>query len=173
MLFTGEYEYTIDAKQRLAIPSDLRGRLDPKVHGLAFYIAPGQEGSLVALAGADLRSHGHGGGAVTDSDEELLEYEQLLYSQATRVEMDKSGRIRIPERMLKMADLGSPVVVLGVKDHLEVRDPQRWEQLRRRSSRSRPRSCCVQGEPYRNNEKNRLLRAFNESLLWKPRTHHR
>ena len=46
MLFTGEYEHSIDAKQRLAIPSDLRGRLDPEIHGSAFYVAPGQQGSL-------------------------------------------------------------------------------------------------------------------------------
>ena len=29
MLFTGEYEHTIDAKQRLAIPADVRAILDP------------------------------------------------------------------------------------------------------------------------------------------------
>ena len=46
MLFTGEYEHTIDAKQRLAIPSEIRARLDPKVHGQAFYLAPGANGHL-------------------------------------------------------------------------------------------------------------------------------
>ncbi|MEE3001671.1 MAG: hypothetical protein VX908_03130 [Planctomycetota bacterium] len=130
MLFTGEYEYTIDAKQRLAIPSDLRGRLDPRVHGLAFYIAPGQEGSLWLWPELTFEAMAMAGEQSLIPDEELLEYEQLLYSQATRVDMDKAGRIRIPERMLKLADLGSSVVVLGVKDHLEVRDPQRWEQVR-------------------------------------------
>ncbi len=59
-------------------------------------------------------------------DEDLLEFEELLYSQASRVEMDKSGRIRVPERLLKQASLGSSVVLLGVKDHLELRDPERW-----------------------------------------------
>ena len=54
----------------------------------------------------------------------------MLYSQASRVEMDKAGRIRVPERLLKQALLGSSVVLLGVKDHLELRDPERWARQR-------------------------------------------
>lgn len=44
--------------------------------------------------------------------------------------MDKSGRIRVPERLLKQASLGSSVILLGVKDHLELRDPERWARQR-------------------------------------------
>ncbi len=130
MLFTGEYEHNIDAKQRLAIPSDLRGRLDPHVHGDAFYIAPGQAGALWLWPERTFEAMALATEQSLVPDEEMLEYEQLLYSQAARVELDKAGRVRIPERMIRIADLGSKVVVLGVKDHLEVRDPDRWEQLR-------------------------------------------
>ena len=130
MLFTGEYEHSIDAKQRLAIPSDLRGQLDTQEHGEAFYIAPGQSGALWLWPERTFEAMALATEQSLVPDEEMLEYEQLLYSQAARVEMDKAGRVRIPERMLRIADLGTTVVVLGVKDHLEVRDPERWEALR-------------------------------------------
>ena len=130
MLFTGEYEHSIDAKQRLAIPSDLRGQLDTQEHGEAFYIAPGQAGALWLWPERTFEAMALATEQSLVPDEEMLEYEQLLYSQAARVEMDKAGRVRIPERMLRIADLGTTVVVLGVKDHLEVRDPERWETLR-------------------------------------------
>lgn len=58
--------------------------------------------------------------------EELLEYERLMFSLAQRVEMDKQGRIRIPENLWKLSGLGPDVMLLGVKDHLEVRDRGQW-----------------------------------------------
>tara|TARA_B100001121_G_scaffold309554_1_gene336827 strand:- start:10526 stop:10996 length:471 start_codon:yes stop_codon:yes gene_type:complete len=130
VLFTGEYEHSIDAKQRLAIPSDLRGRLDPEIHGSAFYVAPGQQGSLWIWPEKTFEQMAAATEQSLVPNEDLLEYEQLLYSQAARVDLDKTGRIRIPDRMLRMAGLENMVVVLGVKDHLEVHDPAAWATIR-------------------------------------------
>jgi len=60
-----------------------------------------------------------------DSDQ-LLGYERLMFSLAKRVEMDKQGRVRLPENLLKMAKLDPDVVLIGVKDHLEIRNRQAW-----------------------------------------------
>ena len=46
MVFSGEYEHTIDAKHRLAIPAELRARLNAEVHGEGFYLVPGPNGAL-------------------------------------------------------------------------------------------------------------------------------
>ena len=46
MAFLGEYEHSIDAKQRLAIPAEVRDLLHPESHGSAFVAAPGGNGSL-------------------------------------------------------------------------------------------------------------------------------
>jgi MraZ protein len=105
LLFTGEYEHTIDAKSRLAIPAEIRAGLEADQHGTAFYVAPGKSDTLWL-------------------------WPERLFSQASRVEMDRSGRIRIPERLLTQACLGSSVMLLGVKDHLELRDPERWARQR-------------------------------------------
>src|SRR4051812_9289698 len=100
VLFTGEYEHTIDAKQRLAIPSEIRSRLDPKIHGQSFYLTLGAnlhlwlwpEKTFETMAGAHESS--------LLKPEEMMEYEEILFSQASRLEIDTAGRIRLPERML-------------------------------------------------------------------------
>lgn len=58
--------------------------------------------------------------------DQLLAYERLMFSLARRVEIDKQGRVRLPENLIKMAGLNLDVVLIGVKDHLEVRDRQAW-----------------------------------------------
>lgn len=130
MLFTGEYEHTIDDKHRLAIPSEIRSIFTPEDHGQAFYLAVGANNVLWLLPEKRFMEIAE---ALSDSpmqSEQLLDYEVFLFSQARRLEMDKTGRIRLPERLLEMAGLGSRVVILGVKDHLELRDPDAWASLR-------------------------------------------
>jgi MraZ protein len=130
VLFTGEYEHTIDAKQRVAIPSDIRARLEAERLSPVFYVAPGPNGAtwlwpertFEEMAGAMERSLLPAG--------EMMEFEELLFSQSRRLEMDKAGRIRLPERLLAEAGLGQNVVILGVKDHLELRDPEQWRDER-------------------------------------------
>jgi len=129
-LFTGEYEHVIDAKQRLAIPAELRSQLDPKRHGEGFYVVMGQNDALWVWPERTFESMA---GALEGSllqGEEMMEYEEMLFSQAAKVEFDKSGRIRLPERVIKLGRLGQQVVVLGVKDHLELRDREEWEARR-------------------------------------------
>ncbi len=130
MIFTHEYEHTIDDKQRLAIPAEIRSRLNPEHHTNAWYLVPGANGTLwlwpertfEAMAGALEQTLLPG--------EELMEFEELLFSQAKRLEMDKAGRVRLPETKLAEAGLGQTVVILGVRDHLELRDPEIWKQRR-------------------------------------------
>ena len=130
MIFTNEYEHTIDDKQRLAIPAEIRARLNPEHHTNTRYLVPGANGELwlwpertfEAMAGALEQTLLPG--------EERMEFEELLFSQATRLEMDKAGRIRLPETKISDAGLSQTVVILGVRDHLELRDPAEWKQQR-------------------------------------------
>ena len=46
VLFTGEYEHQIDAKQRMAIPAEVRSRMSSETDGDALYLVPGANGAL-------------------------------------------------------------------------------------------------------------------------------
>lgn len=126
MLFTGDYEHTIDAQQRLSIPSDIRAAMDPETHGKAFFAVPGPNGHLWLWPERTFeRLAGSLGQSLVPGEEEM-EFEEILFSQATRLELDKVGRVRMPDRLLSWAGLGQSVVILGIRDHLELRDPTAW-----------------------------------------------
>jgi MraZ protein len=128
LLFTGTYEHTIDAKQRLAIPADVRNRLDPQRDGEALYVVIGEGPTLCLYTerGFEKRAEelDH---SQLDADE-VLEYERVLFSLAQRLEVDKQGRVRLPETLLGLADPGKDVVLIGVKDHLEIRSREQWSR---------------------------------------------
>ena len=138
LLFVGHYEHSIDAKLRLAVPSEVRAQLDRGEEGPGLY-AVIQEGPTLALyteKGFEKRA--------TELDQsqrpadEILEYELMFYSMANRVEIDKQGRIRLPERLIKLAGLERDVVILGVKDHLQIHDRNAWNQRFEQTMRDRP-----------------------------------
>lgn len=128
MLFVGWHELTIDAKQRLAVPSDVRSQLpagDGQTQPLYAVIQEGPTLSLYTVAGFEKRSE-----QLESSPrpaQEVLEYEQMFYALASRVELDKQGRVRLPERLLRIAGLDRDVVMIGVKDHLQIHDRAAWE----------------------------------------------
>ena len=129
MVFTGTYEHSIDSKNRLAIPSEFRAQLQggqPGGSTVALYVTlgEGQALCLYTTDGFEKRA------AELDQSEldadQLLRYERLMFSLARRVDMDKQGRVRLPEHLLARARLSNEVVLLGVKDHIEVRDRVIW-----------------------------------------------
>jgi len=133
VLFTGEYEHTIDAKQRLAIPADLRSRMSPDLHGEGFYVVPGANGALWLWPERTFERMASAFEQSLLPGEEMMEFEELLFPQSKRLEVDSAGRVRIPEQMLLEFGLGQTVIILGMKDHLELRDPQQWKAQRQQS----------------------------------------
>ena len=133
MLFTGEYDHTIDAKHRLAIPSEIRACLDPEVHGQGFYLGPGPNGALWLWPSRTFEQMSAALDQTLLPAEEMMEFEELLFSQTRRLELDKTGRIRLPEPMIQRFNLGSKITILGIKDHLELRDTKQWRERRGQS----------------------------------------
>lgn len=129
VLFTGEYEHTIDAKQRMAIPSEIRAVLDPAVHGEGFYAAPGQNGALWIWPSRKFEELVNAMDASLLPEDEVMEFDDFFFSQAARLEIDSAGRVRLPERLLRSAGVEKTVTILGVRDHLELRDPAEWAAM--------------------------------------------
>ena len=132
MLFLGEFSHTIDAKQRLAIPSEIRDAINPEIHGSAFIIAPGANGTLWLWPERTFNEMAAALGSSFIAEDDLMEFERVMFSQAARIALDASGRVRLPERLLQEYDLSGPVMILGVRDHLELCKPDSWAQEQQR-----------------------------------------
>ncbi len=128
MALTGTYERSMDDKLRLAIPRQLRdGFRDASSEEL--YLAPGNEGCLSVFSKAGFEAFATKMATVSTGRVQVRNFLRLYYSQAECVQVDKQSRIRVPDRLVKMAELKHNVVLIGVHDHVEIWDKERWDSF--------------------------------------------
>jgi MraZ protein len=131
-MFLGEHEHSLDAKQRLAIPSEFRDAWRTERHGESLIAAPGQNGWLWLWPERKFEEHADRIESGLVTQEEVVRQNRDLFSRAAKVPFDSAGRIRIPDRLLKDFGLSGQVVILGVRDHMElVSIDERNEELDR------------------------------------------
>ena len=128
MALTGTYERTMDDKLRLAIPRQLRDGFR-EVDSEELFLAPGNEGCLSVYSKAGIEAFATRMASVSTGRVQVRNFLRLYYSQAECVQVDKQSRIRIPERLVKMAELKHNVVLIGVHDHVEIWDKERWDSF--------------------------------------------
>lgn len=130
----GEFELTIDSKNRLLVPSDVRRELKPERDGLAFYVVIGlnekpwlyTEFYFDGLA-AQMRQSMLPG-------PERLDFDQWFFPKARKVEWDKQGRVLLPERTLIRTGTRKQITLIGCRDHLEIWNRPDWEAREREMS---------------------------------------
>ena len=122
-MLLGEYEHTIDDKNRLTLPARFREAfadgvvvtrgIDPC---LAVYTREGWNDFVRSrLAGLDQFSR------------EARQMRRFLFSAGAEAELDKQGRVMVPPALAEHAGLGREVVVAGVGEFLEVWDRAAWQ----------------------------------------------
>ena len=124
MLLTGTHPRTLDEKSRLALPKRVRDLLGEPT---TLYVTPGPEQTLWLYTEAELEKLAAKLDQAPASDTETRLFRRLYFAQTEAVEVDKSGRILVPERLGKFAGLHKEVVLLGVRDHLELWDANKWQ----------------------------------------------
>jgi len=122
MIFTGHYEHTIDAKNRLAVPRKYRNRLDPEADGSALVLAPGRPMDRLWLyTEREFERLASRTKSTLIPSEDQLFFDQIFFPLAEYLDLDSQGRVLIPDKMLDMTKLPREVMVCGVRDHIEVR----------------------------------------------------
>ncbi|MBV9228433.1 MAG: division/cell wall cluster transcriptional repressor MraZ [Chloroflexi bacterium] len=139
-MFLGEYEHTIDAKGRMAVPARFRAQMTvpAKSQGQVEEGAP-EEGviskgmgvclSVYTIARWEEKSNELVAGKSSD---ELRDFERRIYPSASEVELDKQGRMVIPAKLRAYANLTNEVTVVGVRDHFEIWDRTAWQTYQER-----------------------------------------
>jgi MraZ protein len=123
-MLLGEYEHTIDDKNRLTLPAKFRQDFADGV-----VLTRGLDGCLFAYRRVDWERIVET--RLTQIDQLSKEGRRLhrhFFSGAAEAELDKQGRVMVPTALLQHAKLGREVVVAGVHDHLEIWDRAAWRQ---------------------------------------------
>ena len=126
MLFTGETERSIDEKLRISLPSEMREGFASGV----VYASPGPNDTIWLSPEHTFEKKANSLEQSLLPDEDAMEFEQILFSQSRRIEIDKAGRIRLPDTLLSLAGISDQAYVLGVGDHLEVLNHENWNAKR-------------------------------------------
>ncbi len=119
MLYTGSYELTIDAKNRLSVPANIRSSMDPERDGTGFYLVPGnRRGTLCLFGDKYYERYSEQYHASLMPAQEKEDFEDLFYGVASLLEVDKQGRVVLPQRLLDFAGVSGQVTMSGARDHL-------------------------------------------------------
>jgi MraZ protein len=125
-MYMGEYSHSIDAKGRVIVPTKLREAL-----GENFVVTIGLDGCLYVYDAAEWeRIVDKIKNLPTNTSVEARKkrvFNRTFYAGADTPVQDKMGRIIIPQALRDHADLKKDVVIVGVGDHVEIWDKERWE----------------------------------------------
>jgi MraZ protein len=123
-MLLGEFEHTIDDKNRLTLPAKFREEL---AEGIV--VTRGMDGCLYAYPRGDWMERFQSRvGGLDPLSREGRKLQRHFFSGAAEAEVDKQGRIMIPAPLLRYAGLQRDVVVAGVHDHLEIWDREAWRR---------------------------------------------
>jgi MraZ protein len=121
-MLLGEFEHTIDDKNRLTLPAKFRQALSG---GLV--ITRGMDGCLYCYPQAEWEGLVESRLAGLDPlSKEGRMMHRFFFAGASEAEPDKQGRVMLPTTLAKNAGIGREVVVAGVRDHLEIWDRAAW-----------------------------------------------
>lgn len=123
MAFRGQYDYSLDAKNRLNIPPKFRAAFSGGLV-LAKWLEP-----CVTIWTPD------GFEAVTETwvadlhplSEERRKLIRFFTHNSFDAELDSAGRVTLNARLIEHAGIDRAVVVAGNHDHVAVWDRDRWE----------------------------------------------
>jgi len=124
-MFIGEYQHTIDEKGRLAVPAKFRSRLSKGAvvtRGLdnCLFLYPKQEWEKLAAKLA----------ALPISQANTRAFSRLMLAGAMDVEIDKQGRMLLPEYLRNYAAMKKKVIVAGLYTRLEIWDEDIWTKYK-------------------------------------------
>jgi MraZ protein len=128
LMLTGEYEHTLDEKGRLFVSNRLRGQIDVDEHGSSFYLVLGTNGILCLYPEKYFQQIALAGAPGTAAPDEAVAFERLSFALASRVELDRQGRLLLGEKLRKRAKLENTLTLVGVRDHIELWNSNDWEK---------------------------------------------
>jgi len=121
-VLVGEYDFTLDAKNRIAVPARLRAAFAGGI-----YVTRGHERCLAAYAPQEFERHLEEQTLQSSLSSKQRALQRFAAASAVfQEELDGQGRVTLPARLLEFAGIKREVTVIGVQDHVEIWDRTAW-----------------------------------------------
>lgn len=128
LLLTGEYEGTLDDKGRVFVSNKLRSQIDCDEHGSSFYLTLGVNGVLCLYPEKYFQQIALAESPGTVAPDEAVVFERMSFALASKVELDRQGRLLLSEKIRRRANLAANLTLVGVRDHVELWNTENWEK---------------------------------------------
>lgn len=122
-MFKGEYNHTIDEKGRLIIPAKFREEL-----GNEFVVTRGLDGCLFGYNNSEWQVFENKLRALPLTNKDARQFQRFMLAGAASVEIDKQGRILLPQVLRTFAGLDKDVVLIGVAGRIEIWSKDKYEE---------------------------------------------
>ncbi len=122
-MFLGEYRHSIDNKDRLTVPVRYRELMDEGA-----YILRGFDRNLMVLTTKAFEAASHRLDQMSLTDPLARDLRRLIFGSASRLEIDKVGRILIPDFLCQKVGLtcDHDAVLVGQGSYFEVWSTDEW-----------------------------------------------
>lgn len=122
-MFKGEYPYSIDQKKRLAIPAKFRIELGKKA-----VLTRGLDNCLVVYPLKEWQNLAQKLESLPAGQVDARGFIRIMLSGAVDIDLDKLGRILIPDHLKNYAFLKKNVTIIGLSNRIEIWDEVRWKE---------------------------------------------
>ncbi|MCR4403178.1 MAG: division/cell wall cluster transcriptional repressor MraZ [Firmicutes bacterium] len=129
--FIGTYDHAVDDKGRLAIPARFRDGL-----GQRFYATKGLDKCLFLFPEMEWRAQQAQLASLPLTMRDARAYSRLFFAGACECELDRQGRINIPQYLREYAGITKDVVIIGVMSRVEVWSREVWLEYSSRAEES-------------------------------------
>ncbi|RXK18884.1 division/cell wall cluster transcriptional repressor MraZ [Macrococcus sp. DPC7161] len=123
-MFMGEFNHQLDTKGRMIVPAKFRDSLSEN-----FVITRGLDKCLFGYTLDEWQKIEEKLKALPITKKDARKFMRLFFSGATEVEIDKQGRINIPQNLREYAGLSKECTVIGVSNRIEIWDKNGWNQF--------------------------------------------
>ena len=122
-MFMGEYNHTIDAKGRLIVPAKFR-----EILGDNFIVTKGLDGCLFVYPNDEWTRFEEKLKSLPLTNKNARQFTRFFLAGAAACEVDKQGRILLPQVLREFASLEKDVVLVGVASRIEIWSRERWDE---------------------------------------------
>lgn len=129
-MFIGEYKYNLDEKNRIALPSKFR-----KLFSTGAIITRGLDNCLFIYTTKEWNKLVEKLASLPISQAKSRAFSRLMLAGAMDVNLDRQGRIILPDYLKEFAGLNKKIIVAGLYNRLEVWDEKMWSKYQRISEK--------------------------------------
>src|SRR5690625_1146432 len=122
-MFMGEYQHNIDQKGRIIVPAKFRTGL-----GEQFVLTRGLDQCLFAYPMEEWRELEKKLKNLPLTKKDARSFTRFFFSGAVECELDKQGRINIPQTLRTYSQLEKECIIIGVSNRVEVWSKDKWEE---------------------------------------------